>query len=101
MPRLKADLNGLMTEFKARLAAVIDAARVEGRTNALAQIQKAVGGRNISPKTRRPRKRKAKATKNKSGKKRKNPWAGLSPEMKLARVNAIRKGRGLEPKDNL
>ena len=34
----------------------------------------------------------------KSGKKRKNSWSGLSAEARLARVNAIRKGRGLPPK---
>ena len=29
---------------------------------------------------------------------RRNSWSGLTPEQKLARVNAIRKGRGLPPK---
>jgi len=30
--------------------------------------------------------------------KRKNSWAGLSPAARLARVNAIRKGKGLPPR---
>lgn len=30
-------------------------------------------------------------------KKRKNPWAGLTPEQKAARVAAMRKARGLAP----
>ena len=37
----------------------------------------------------------------KSGAPRKNPWASLSPADRLARVNAIRKGRGLPEKDSL
>ena len=32
---------------------------------------------------------------------RRNPWEGLSDEQRLARVNAIRKGKGLPPKDKL
>lgn len=32
---------------------------------------------------------------------RKNPWHGLSPAARLARVNAIRKGRGLAPRKEL
>ncbi len=40
----------------------------------------------------------AKPAKKASKKARRNPWAGLTPEQRLARVNAIRKGRGLPPK---
>lgn len=29
---------------------------------------------------------------------RRNPWADMTPEQRLARVNAIRKGRGLPPR---
>lgn len=41
-------------------------------------------------------KRSSKSPKGKA--KRKNPWANLTPEQRLARVNAIRAGRGLPPK---
>ena len=41
------------------------------------------------------------AKRTKSGKPRKNPWANLTPKEHLARVNAIRKGRGLPPKRKL
>jgi hypothetical protein len=34
----------------------------------------------------------------KSKQKRKNSWAGLSAAARLARVNAIRKGKGLPPR---
>jgi hypothetical protein len=40
-----------------------------------------------------------KAAKKSSG--RKNPWAAMTDEQRLARVNAIRVGRGLPPKTSL
>ena len=41
------------------------------------------------------------AKKTKSGKARMKPWAGLTPEQRLERVNAIRRGRGLPEKNAL
>ncbi len=99
MARMKASLDGLIEDFRKRLSVVIEEARDTGRADAMAEIQRAVGGRMNRAMGKRRSGRPAKAKMRKSGKKRKNPWAGLSPEKKLERVNAIRKGRGLPPKD--
>ena len=78
-------------------------ARMEGENDALARIRE-VMGEAPTPVKRGPGRPKgsknapkAAATKT-GGDKRKNSWSGLSPEARLARVNAIRKGRGLPPK---
>ena len=97
-----------------RLERLVAAAQKEGRDEALAEIRALIAGGDgeiPAPKTRgpgRPKGSKNKATSDapakapaakSSGKRRKNPWAGLSPADRLARVNAIRKGRGLPPKE--
>lgn len=58
------------------------------------------GGRRKTRRTSRPT---VKFSKKKlpSRKQRKNPWANMTPEQKLERVNAIRKGRGLPPRKSL
>lgn len=99
MARLKEDTKTLIADLSARLAKLVEVAKKEGREAALTEVRALVGGAvNIgggaprrgrkpgAPKAEKPAKRKGK---------RKNPWANLSPEARLARVNAIRKGRGL------
>ncbi len=76
------------------------------------RVRKMLAGRGLKPKAERKpvaksaaRKTAKKATvakpKRKSSKPRKNPWANLTPEERLKRVNAIRKGRGLPLKRKL
>lgn len=102
MPRPNEDTKTLVADFTARLEKLVAAARSEGREAALTEVRALVGGAvNVAATApRRGRKpgsgaapKAAKPAKTKG--KRKNPWAGLSPEARLARVNAIRKGRGL------
>lgn len=52
----------------------------------------------VAPPRRRSARR-AKPAPKPPKKKRRSSWAGLTPEQKLQRVNAIRKGRGLPPKE--
>jgi hypothetical protein len=110
MPRVSQDSDSLVADLRNALQRLVDAARSEGREEALAEMRDLVAGRGAGggggapvakrgPGRPKGSKNKAKApATTKSGKKRKNSWAGLSPEQKLARVNAIRKGRGLPPK---
>jgi hypothetical protein len=100
MARLKEDTKTLIADLSARLAKLVEVAKKEGRESALTEVRALVGGAvNIGGGARRGRKPAAekaeKPAKAKRKGKRKNPWAGLSPEARLARVNAIRKGRGL------
>lgn len=100
MPRIAENSKSLAADIASRLTRLIEAARKEGRDEALAELRHLVSG-GAAPAKRGPGRPKGprnapKARKAaKSGKPRKNPWAGLSAEERLARVNAIRKGRGL------
>jgi hypothetical protein len=104
MPRPASEPSDLVADLHARLDRLLEVARAEGRDEALANIRALVGG-GAAPARRgpgRPRgsknKPKADGAPAKPSGRRKNPWAGLSAEERLARVNAIRKGRGLPPK---
>ena len=104
MPRIPNESAALLADLMSRLGRVVDVALAEGRAQALVEIRSLVGsGVGVATKRGpgRPRgsRNKPKAgARRRSGKPRKNPWAGLSPAERLARVNAIRKGRGLPPK---
>ena len=71
------------------------------------RVRKMLAARGLKPKSERKPAAKGKTAakaakpKTKSGKPRKNPWANLTPEQRLKRVNAIRKGRGLPLKRKL
>ncbi len=112
MPRRKktASTDELLNELTDGLARLVAAARDEGREGALAELRGVLGETGGAKATRGGKRgRKAASTKTsakktkrtKSGKKRKNPWANLTDERRLARVNAIRKGRGLPLKKSL
>src|SRR5689334_17931569 len=110
MARIAETSKSLAADLANRIERLVAAARREGHDAALAEVRSllAGGGGEIpvpvrrSPGRPKGSKNKTKADKpTKSGKKRKNPWAGLSAEARLARVNAIRKGRGLALKDKL
>ena len=106
MPRTSLVPAGLAAEFDALLRRLAAACKDAGREEALAQMRAVFDGAAPRRGLGRPRgsKNKPKASKparRKSGRKRKNPWTGLSPEARLKRINAIRKGRGLPTKDKL
>ena len=106
MARTAENSTSMAADLARRLANLVAAAKAEGRAEALAELRQLVAG-GAAPAKRGPGRPKGSRNKPKaggtakaakSGKKRKNPWAALSAEQRLARVNAIRKGRGLAPK---
>lgn len=102
MARIAEDSKSLAADLAARLDRLIAAARKEGREEALHEVRSLVGGAVAMKRgPGRPPKSGAPAASAKPRKKRKNPWAALSPADRLARVNAIRKGRGLPLKEKL
>jgi hypothetical protein len=106
MPPIATETSMLIADLQARLARVVEVATQEGRDTALAQVRSIVGGGGVAvgPIRRGPgrpmgSKNKPKdAATAKPKQKRKNSWAGLSASERLARVNAIRKGKGLPPR---
>src|ERR1041385_4204183 len=102
MPRTSPEFAALVSDLHARLARVVEAAHQEGRAQALGEIRSLVGsGAPVKRGPGRPRGSKNRpkaAAASKPRRRRKNSWSGLSPEARLARINAIRKGRGLPPK---
>ena len=104
MPRPANDLAALVAQLKARLERLAATARSEGHSAALAHLSAVLSGAapvRRSPGRPRGSRNKPKAVVAKPKRRRKNPWANLSPVQKLARINAIRKGRGLPLKDKL
>lgn len=101
----EAKIIAAFLALQAVVTGAIANARQQGRDEALAQIREIIGGGEPArrgpgrPKGSKNTRKTAEAKPTKSGKKRKNSWAGLSPDARLARVNAIRKGRGLAPKE--
>lgn len=106
MAKTSSDLDSQLKDLVSRLEGLVETARKQGREDALAEVRQLVTS-GAAAAARPARATKAKAAKpaakakRKSGKPRKNPWADLSPEDRLARINAIRKGRGLPPRDSL
>ena len=109
MPRTALIAAGLAAEFETLLRRVAEAAHSAGRDEALAEMR-AVFDRSAAPRRgpgrprgsrNKPKAAAAKPARTRSGKKRKNPWASMTPAQRLARVNAIRKGRGLPVKEKL
>jgi hypothetical protein len=107
MANMSSATSGMISDVQRRLEKLVEAARDEGREQALAEVRSLVGGGFGAASAPRPVTRDATAVKQKapsttkSGKQRKNPWAGLSDADRLARVNAIRRGRGLPLKTKL
>lgn len=104
MPRIANETSALVADLSARIERLAEAARAEGRAAALESLRSVLEGGGAPRRgPGRPRKDAAPAAAKprRAGKRRKNPWAGLSPAERLARVNAIRKGRGLPPKESL
>jgi hypothetical protein len=108
MPRIKEETATLRSDLTSRLERLVAVARNEGRDAALAEVRSLVGGGLLDVVRRGPGRPKGGKNKPKTEgasatprKKRKNSWAGLSAEARLARVNSIRKGKGLPPKESL
>jgi hypothetical protein len=95
------ETSELLADLHRRIDAVVAAARKSGHDDALGQIRSLVaGGGLVKRGPGRPRKNPLAAVASGGPKKRrKNSWAGLSPAARLARINAIRKGKGLPPRD--
>lgn len=106
MARHPESSDALAADLKSRIDRIVAAARNEGREAALAGLRTVLSGGALPKKRGRPAgsgaASKSAATPKKrrkaSGGSRANPWARLSPEARLARINAIRKGRGLPPR---
>jgi hypothetical protein len=107
MPRFSPEFAAMLSDLHARIARVVEVAREEGRAHGLDEIRSLVGGGAAASPVRRgpgrPRGSRnlasaAAAPAAGPKKRRKNSWSGLTPEQRLARVNAIRKGKGLPPK---
>ena len=99
MTRVANETAALVADLWSRLEQLAEVARAEGRSQALANLQSVLAGG--APVRRGPGRPKGSRNKPKTAaarKPRKNSWSGLSPAQRLARVNAIRKGRGLPPK---
>ncbi len=98
MARSSNSVKSQLEDIIGRLRTLVDAARLAGREDALTEMRNLLGS-DSSGRKRSSGDGGAKATRRKSTKPRKNPWAGLTPEQHLARVNAIRAGRGLPPRE--
>ena len=95
MPKPTTDT--LLADLTSRLTKLAEVARKEGRDDALAEIRCLIGG--VGTASAAARKSKPAASKPaKSGKKRKNPWASMTPKQKAERVRKMLAGRGLKPK---
>jgi len=98
MPRIANTTDALLADVQKRLAQLVEAARKEGRDEALAEIRNLVGG-GAPRRGRPPKAATATATApKKPKKKRKNPWATMTPKQKADRVRKMLAGRGLKPK---
>ena len=91
------DSAALLADLQKRLNDLVETARKEGREDALAEVRSLVGGAVAKRGPGRPPKA-AKAGKPKRKKKRKNPWATMTPKQKADRVRKMLAGRGLKPK---
>lgn len=105
MPRIEEETSTLLAELTGRFERLVAAARQEGRDAALGEVRSLVGGAapaNVVVR-RGPGRPKGSTSDPKSDalapdkQKRRNSWDGLSAEARLARVNAVRKGKGLPP----
>ena len=103
MPRLKNESSVLVADLKARIDRIVEAASKEGHDKALTEIRALVGGGGLPVKRGPGRPPKALSLGGvapaKPRKKRKNPWAAMTPEQKADRVKKMLAGRGLKPKE--
>ena len=101
MPRISNETSALLDDLMSRIDRLADAARQEGREQALSEIRALVGGGVAAGRGPVRPPRSATSTGGTKTDGRTNSWSGMTPAARLARVNAIRKGKGLPPKDKL
>lgn len=103
MPRLKNETQVLIDDLKARLDRIVSVAVKAGHDQALTEIRALVGGGipGVKRGPGRPRKNPEVSgfAAAKPKKRRKNPWASMTPEQKADRVRKMLAGRGLKPKN--
>jgi hypothetical protein len=100
---MPSETSVLVADLHRRIEGLVAAAREQGRSDALNEIRSLVGGgvtTNPLPVRRGPGRPKGSRNAPKADK-RKSSWSGMTPEARLARVNAIRKGKGLPPRSSL
>ncbi len=105
MPRIANESGALLADLQKRLARLVDVARNEGREDALSDVRRLVAGSGGPGMTKagKPRKKPGPKPSQKSSKprkKRKNPWATMTPAQKKERVRKMLAGRGLKPKSD-
>ncbi len=95
------ETSALVADLHARVGRVVEAARQEGRARALNEIRSLVAGGAVAKRgPGRPPKAAAAGAPSKPKKRdgRANSWSKLTPEARLARVNSLRKAKGLPPR---
>lgn len=94
-----SETTALLTDLKNRIDQLVVAARQEGRDQALGEIRALVGGGvSVDPVRRGPGRPRGSKNAPKATDGRKNSWSNLTPEARLARVNSIRRAKGLPPR---
>jgi hypothetical protein len=101
MPQASGETAALVSDLMSRIDRLVSAARQEGREAALTEVRHLVGGAvgvgaRPALAVAAPAARATRGTD-----KRRSSWSSMTPEARLARVNAIRRGKGLPPKDKL
>lgn len=77
------------------ISELVESAKMAGRAEAFAEMKSRLDGMNsVAKPVHRAAAKKSAPTKAK----KRGGWSGLTPEARLARINAIRKGRGLAPR---
>lgn len=106
MPRIAENADGLLSDVTGRLQRLVAAAHKEGRESALREVRALVGGgggeipvplRRV-PGRPRGSKNRPKIAAAKPKRRRRNPWAHMTPEQRAERVRKMLAGRGLKPK---
>jgi hypothetical protein len=92
---MSQSIESLLDQLGKDLEDMLEEAREQGRQEVLDHIQAFGGGKPV--KKARPG-RKPKAGAKPAKKKRKNPWASMTPEQREERVRKMLAGRGLKPK---
>jgi hypothetical protein len=96
MPRIANETGALIADMQKRLHKLVEVAKHEGRSEALEEVRALVGGGAV--KRAGSTAAAAKTAPRKPAKKRKNPWATMTPKQKADRVRKMLAGRGLKPK---
>ncbi len=89
-------VESLLDQLKDGLEALLDEAREQGRQEVLDHINRFGGA--VAPQAKKAPAVKAPEEAKPAKKKRKNPWANMTPKQREDRVRKMLAGRGLKPK---